>query len=166
MDFLTETTTFSPEYVQKVLDQFGLGLRVIHFEVSTFTSEDAARAIGCELGQIAKSLCLMVGGSPVVVVASGDRKMADAKLAQHFAIGRKKIKIATAEECIHYFGYPPGGVAPVGHRTSGMPVLIDESLARWPRIYAAAGTHHDNFELTFEQLVRITGGTVADCTKA
>lgn len=154
---------FSPQYVQTVLDGFRLGLRVQHFEQSTFTSADAARAIGCELGQIAKSLCLMVGEQPVVVVASGDRRLADAKLAKYFGIGRKKVKIADAEQCIEYFGYPPGGVAPVGHRTPGIPIIIDESLSRWPRIYAAAGTHHDNFELTFEQLCTITGGTVLDC---
>ena len=157
--------TLTPDHVQAVLDSHELGLTVIHFDDHTTTSVDAARVIGCELGQIAKSMCLMVGDAPVLVVASGDQRIAEAKLAKHFGIGRKKIKIASPEECIAIFGYAPGGVPPVAHRTAGVPVIIDELLARWNRVYAAAGTPHDNFELTFDQLCTITGGTVLDCVK-
>lgn len=156
---------FTPAYVQTILDRFEMGLQVVHFENTTFTSQDAALAIGCELGQIAKSMCLMVAGSPVLVVASGDQQLADAKLARHFQVGRKKVKIATADQCVEIFGYPPGGVAPVGHRTEGIQIIIDETLGRWQEIHAAAGTAHDNFTLTFEQLKAITGGTVLDCVK-
>lgn len=156
---------FTPAYVQRILDSFNLDLKVEHFDDSTFTSADAARAIGCELGQIAKSMCLMVAGDPVLVVAAGDRQLSDAKIARHFQVGRKKVKIATADQCVEIFGYPPGGVAPVGHRTSDIPVLIDETLGRWREIHAAAGTPHDNFTLTYQQLQEITGGFVLDCAK-
>ena len=107
----------------------------------------------------------MVAAMPVLVVASGDQKLSDAKLARHFQVGRKKVKIAAADECLALFGYPPGGVAPVGHRTPGIAILIDETLNRWPEIHAAAGTSFDNFSLTFEQLCTITGGTVIDCVR-
>lgn len=156
---------FTPAHVQRVLDSHGLGLNVEHFKQTTFTSEDAARAIGCELGQIAKSMCLMVDGTPVLVVASGDQRLSDAKLARRYGVGRKKVRIADAQQCLEIFGYPPGGVAPVGHRTAGIEILIDETLGRWPEIHAAAGTSFDNFTLTFEQLQQITGGTVVDCVK-
>ena len=158
-------TPLTPDHVQEALDRFGLGLCVEHFDDTTFTSEDAAHAIGCELGQIAKSMCVLVAGEPVLVVASGDTLVSDAKLAARFGVGRKKIKLADAETCVTVFGYPPGGVAPVAHRTAGITILIDRSLARWERIYAAAGTPHDNFALTFDQLVTITGGEVVDCVK-
>ena len=157
--------SLTPDHVQAVLDSHELGLTVLHFDDHTTTSMDAARVIGCELGQIAKSMCLMVGGAPALVVASGDRRIAEAKLAKHFGIGRKKIKIATPEQCIAVFGYAPGGVPPVAHRTADIPIIIDSTLSRWERIFAAAGTPHDNFELTFEQLCTITGGTVLDCVK-
>ena len=120
----------TPNHVQAVLDRYDLGLQVEHFDDSTKTSEDAAAVIGCELGQIAKSMCCIVAGAPVLVVASGDRKISDAKIARHFAVGRKKVKIATPEECVAIFGYPPGGVSPVGHRTPGIPILLDETLWR------------------------------------
>ncbi len=159
----TTTEPLSPAHVQQVLDSFGLGLTVEHYEETTFTSEDAARAIGCELGQIVKSMCLMVAGEPALAVVSGDRRISDARIARRFGVGRKKVRIATEEQCLAIFGYPPGGVSPVGHRTPDIPVLIDETLRRWPVVYAAAGTSHDNFSLTFEQLQVITGGTVVDC---
>lgn len=157
--------TLTPAHVQSALDRFDLGLKVLHFEDHTTTSEDAARVIGCELGQIAKSMCLMVGESPALVVASGDQRIAEAKLARYFGIGRKKIRIATPEQCMEIFGYAPGGVPPVGHRTAGIPVIVDETLARWDEIYAAAGTPHDNFALTFDHLVTITGGVVLNCVR-
>ena len=157
--------TLTPDHVQAVLDSFGLGLVVKHYDDHTTTSEDAAAVIGCNLGQIAKSMCLMIGGSPVLVVASGDRRLAEAKLAKHFAIGRKKVKIATPEQCVEIFGYRPGGVPPVAHRTPGIPIVLDETLGRWDMLYAAAGTPHDNFDVTFEQLRVITSGEVLDCVK-
>jgi len=157
--------TFGPDHVQRILDTFDLGLEVTHFDRSTFSSADAAAAIGCELGQIAKSLCLLVDGAPVVVVASGDMRISDAKLARYFGVGRKKVKIADARQCVEIFGYAPGGVSPVGHRSPDIPVYIDETLRRWDEIHAAAGTDRDNFALTFDQLKVITGGTVLDLVK-
>jgi prolyl-tRNA editing enzyme YbaK/EbsC (Cys-tRNA(Pro) deacylase) len=53
----------------------------------------------------------------------------------------------------------------VGLRTPDIPVIIDENLARWTEVHAAAGTAHDNFTLSFEELKRISAGTVLDCTK-
>ena len=157
--------TYGPDHVQAILDTFDLGLTVRHFDRSTFSSADAAAVIGCELGQIAKSLCLFIDGTPIVVVASGDQKISDAKLARYFGVGRKKVKIADAERCVEVFGYAPGGVSPVGHKTPGIAIYIDETLARWDEIHAAAGSDRDNFTLTFEQLKTITGGTVLDVAK-
>lgn len=157
--------TYGPEHVQRVLDTFDLGLVVQHFDRSTFSSADAAAAIGCELGQIAKSLCLLIDGDPIVVVASGDKKLSDAKLAKYFGVGRKKVKIANADQCVEIFGYAPGGVSPVGHRRDDIRIYIDETLARWPEIHAAAGTDRDNFSLTFDQLKTITNGTVLDVVR-
>ncbi len=157
--------TLGPKHVQAFLDRRPYDLRVRHFAEDTSTSDLAAKAISCELGQIAKSMCFLAGGAPVLVVASGDQRVSDAKLAKHLGVGRKKVKIATPEQCITIFGYAPGGVSPVAHRTDGITILIDETLSRWDIVHAAAGTHRDNFSLTFEQLVDITGGTVLDCVR-
>lgn len=157
--------TLGPDHVQAFLDASPHDLQVRHFDVDTSTSELAAAAIGCELGQIAKSMCFLAAGTPVLVVASGDKRVSDAKLAKYLGVGRKKIKIATPEQCVEIFGYAPGGVSPVGHRSDNITIFIDKTLSRWDLVHAAAGTHRDNFSLTFDQLVEITGGTVLDCVK-
>ena len=151
-----------PEHVQNALDAHNLGIQIRFFENSTATSQLAADNIGCELGQIAKSLCFMVDGKPIVVIASGDQRVDDRKLAAMYNVGRKKIRPAKPEECIDIYGYAPGGVPPLAHRTPGLPVHLDESLQRYQQIYAAGGAHNAIFPVTLDQLVQISGGQFAD----
>lgn len=155
----------TPDDVQRAIDAFDPTIRIQHFETSTATSELAAAAIGCELGQIAKSICFLVDGQPVLVVASGDQLVDDRKLASYFKVGRKKVKLAKPEDCLTIFGYLPGGVPPVGHRTPGITVLLDETMRRFAVMYAAAGTSQDNFGVALPQLEAMTGGTFADVVK-
>ena len=148
--------------VQAALDQLGLGIQIRLFDISTATSQQAADNIGCELGQIVKSLCFIIDGQPIVVLASGDQRVDDRKLAEFYGVGRKKVKIASAEECVAIYGYEPGGVPPVGHRTPGLPIYIDDSLQRYEMLYAAGGAHNAIFPITLAQLTAATGGMIAD----
>lgn len=152
----------TPDDVQKALNQLNLGIQIRFFDTSTATSQLAADNIGCELGQIAKSICFMIDGSPVLVVACGDQRVDEKKLATMFNVSRKRVKTATPEECIDIFGYAPGGVPPVGLRTSGIPIYIDDSMRRYGLVYAAAGAHNAIFPIPLQQLVDATGGTFAD----
>lgn len=147
----------TPEDVRRALHAVDPTIELMTFEESTATSELAAAAIGCEVAQIAKSLCLLVNGTPVLVVMSGTRQVDDKKVAALYEVGRKKVKMAKADQCIEIFGYPPGGVPPVGHRTEGITIYLDESLHGFERIYAAAGTSNVNFGVTPQQLQQITG---------
>jgi Cys-tRNA(Pro) deacylase len=152
--------------VQKALDAYGFDIQLMEYTESTATSELAAAAIGCEVAQIAKSICLIVDkDKPLLVVASGTQSVDDRKIATMFNVGRKKVRLAKAEECIEIFGYPPGGVPPVGHRTKGIPIYLDNNLKQFDRIYAAAGTANINFGITCEQLEVVTQGTWADVVK-
>ena len=155
----------TPEYVQAALDSFNLGIKIRFFENSTATSQQAADNIGCELGQIAKSLAFIIDGQPVVVIASGDQRVDDKKLAALYNVGRKKVRPATPEQCVEIYGYAPGGVAPLGYRTPGLPVYLDESLQRYTQIYAAGGAHNAIFPVTLEQLAHISGGKFTDVKK-
>ncbi len=152
----------TPQDVQKALDAFGLGLKIRFFDQSTATSQEAADAIGTELGAIVKSLCFIVNGAPVIVLAAGDQRVDDRKLAALYDVSRKKVKIATPEECVEIFGYSPGSVPPVGHRTPGLPIYIEDSLGRFTQLYAAAGAPNAIFPVTWAQLHQITGGQDAD----
>lgn len=151
--------------VQAALRQRGLNIEFRFFDNSTATSQMAADNIGCELGQIVKSLCFIVDGQPILVLASGDQRVDDRKLAELYNVGRKKVKIATPEECVEIYGYAPGGVPPIGHRTSGLPTYIDDSLLRYEQLYAAGGAHNAIFPITTQQLIDVTGGTVADVVR-
>jgi prolyl-tRNA editing enzyme YbaK/EbsC (Cys-tRNA(Pro) deacylase) len=155
----------TPDDVQAALDTFNLGIKIRFFENSTATSQQAADNIGCELGQIAKSLAFIIDGQPIVVIASGDQRVDDKKLAALYNVGRKKIRPATPEQCVEIYGYAPGGVAPLGYRTPGLPVLLDESLQRYTQIYAAGGAHNAIFPVTLEQLAQISGGKFTDVKK-
>jgi prolyl-tRNA editing enzyme YbaK/EbsC (Cys-tRNA(Pro) deacylase) len=155
----------TPDDVQQAIEQFDPTIRIQHFETSTATSELAAAAIGCELGQIAKSICFVVDGQAVLVVASGDQLVDDRKLAAYFNVGRKKVKLAKPDECLSIFGYLPGGVPPIGHRTAGITILLDTTMQRYAIMYAAAGTSQDNFGVPLPLLEKMTGGVFVDVVK-
>ncbi|MFZ4827712.1 MAG: YbaK/EbsC family protein [Phototrophicaceae bacterium] len=152
----------TPQHVQAVLDSLGLKTQIIFFEETTATSQQAADQIGCQLGQIVKSIAFMVDGQPVLVLTSGDQKVDDRKLARHFGVGRKKVKTAKAEELVEIFGYEPGSVPPVGHRVVGIPILIDATLQRFETLYAAGGAHNAIFAVGYSILVHKTKGLVMD----
>ena len=147
-----------PDRVKAVLNAHGLA--ALEFEPdSTPTSPLAAAKIGCAVGQIAKSL-LFVGkeGSLFMVVAPGDRRIAQAKLK---AAAGVKFRMTRPEETLEATGYPPGGVCPFDIPPR-IRMFIDGGLSRYPVIYPAAGTTSSGVPMTFEQLVAITRGTVGD----
>ncbi len=148
-----------PDDVQAAIDAQGLNTQIQTFDTSTATAEDAAASIGTELGSIVKSLVFVVNGQPIVVLASGDKKIDTRKIAAIYDVGRKKVKIATAEQCIDHIGYAPGGVPPLGHRQP-VPIFIDDTLARFDTVYAAAGSPHAIFPVAYDTLVQITDGQV------
>lgn len=150
----------SAQRVQSVLNQYGLELEVVEFEESTRTSSDAAAAIGCELGQIAKSLVFKgkTSQKPVLVIASGANRVDEKKVRNYTG---EKIGKADAAFVLEHTGYAIGGVPPVGHAGTITP-LIDEDLLSYEEIWSAAGTPHAVFRLTPDQLLKITNGTVVN----
>lgn len=151
--------------VQAALDRAGLATPIQLFDNSTATSQMAADNIGCELGQIVKSLAFIVDGQPILVLASGDQRVDDRKIAEIYNVGRKKVKIATPEDCIAIYGFAPGGVPPLGHRTAGLPTFIDDSLQRYSQLYAAGGASNAIFPITLAQLLDVTSGRVVDVVR-
>lgn len=155
----------TPEAVQAALDAQNTGIQIQYFEQSTATSEEAAAAANTELGSIVKSIVFIADTQPILVLTSGDQRIDDRKIASHYNIGRKKVRIATADECITIVGYAPGGVPPLGHRTPNLPIFIDRMLSRYDRVYAAAGAPNAIFPIPYQQLIEITGGIVMDVVK-
>lgn len=151
--------------VRAALDRLAPDIEITLHQQSTATSQEAADAIGCELGQIVKSLLFIVEDQPMVVLASGDQRIDDRKLAILHNTSRKRVKVATAEQCVEITGFTPGSVAPIGHRTDHLPIWIEDSLQRYTQVYAAAGAPNAIFPITLERLISITGGKIADLKK-
>ena len=151
--------------VQAALDALELGIQVRRFEVPTATAKQAAAAIGCELGAIVKSLCFLIDGRPVLVLAAGDRRVDSKALRRIFQVSKKKVKIADPATVLAATGFVVGGVPPLGH-PEPLPTLIDKSLARFETVYAAAGSGDTIFPIAYQTLVEVTQGEVHELTTA
>jgi prolyl-tRNA editing enzyme YbaK/EbsC (Cys-tRNA(Pro) deacylase) len=147
--------------VQAVL---GSNFAVVEFEQSTKTSADAAAAVGCTVGQIAKSIMLKTvkAEKPVLVVTSGTNRVDEKKIT---ALLGEKVKSANPDFVLAHSGVAPGGVPPVGHKIQPI-VVLDQDLKQFSEIWAAAGTPNAVFKLTWDDLVSLTGGQPADVAKA
>ncbi|MFC4157834.1 YbaK/EbsC family protein [Chitinimonas lacunae] len=156
---MTDNLT-SQQRVAAALAAAGLDADIREFPSGTRTAADAAAAIGCQVAEIAKSIVLRAVESDrlVVVVTSGSNRVDEKKVAA--TLGEHLSK-ADAEFVRSRTGFAIGGVAPVGHIEPPL-LLIDQDLLQYPHVWAAAGTPNSVFRLTPDQLVRLTGGRVAD----
>jgi prolyl-tRNA editing enzyme YbaK/EbsC (Cys-tRNA(Pro) deacylase) len=148
----------SSEKVQAVLNDFGFELNVIEFSDSTRTAQDAAIAIGCSVGQIAKSIIFKgkTSQKPILIVASGANRINEKAIKE--IIGEKLDK-ADANFVLEYTGYAIGGIPPIAHNTP-ITTYIDEDIFKYEEIWAAAGTPNSVFQLTPTILNEITNGTI------
>lgn len=133
------------------------GYEVFEFDKLTRTAQEAAEALGCQIGQIAKSVLFRGGdGVSVLVITSGANRVNETLIEKSEGIQLLK---ADADYVREQSGYVIGGVPPWGHKHTPI-TLIDESLAKYGEIYAAAGKNNAVFKLTFEKLVSSTKGKV------
>lgn len=144
--------------VQVAIAALGLKGTVVEFAVEARTSQQAADAVGVRVEQIAKSLVFTVNGAPVMVVASGINRVDEGKLRR---LAGGQVRRADADTVKRATGYAIGGVPPLGHETA-LPIWVDVDLLRHGLIYAAAGVPECVFPLTPDELLRATGGQVAD----
>jgi prolyl-tRNA editing enzyme YbaK/EbsC (Cys-tRNA(Pro) deacylase) len=145
--------------VEAMLRAGGATGEVVELDDSARTAAEAAASLGVEIGAIVKSLVFAADGLPVIVLASGDHQVDTAKVAR--VLGVEKVKRADADLVRAATGFPIGGVAPVAH-PEPLPTVVDEHLSTFEVVWAAAGTPHAVFPTTFEELVRLTAGTVAN----
>lgn len=142
--------------VQDALSDLGRSYEVRQLDHSTRTAVEAAQAVGCEVGQIAKSLVFrgQASGRPVLVIACGANRVSEVRLAELLGepVGR-----ASPEFVRQHTGFAIGGVPPLGH-ASPLPIYIDADLLRFDVIWAAAGTPHAVFPMPPSDLTALTGG--------
>ena len=149
--------------VQEFLSRHGHEFVVKELPSSTRTAIDAANAIGCSVGQIAKSLIFKDNNtdSPILIVASGTNRVSTDKVEKATGITLAK---ADAEFVRERVGYAIGGVPPVAHKEQ-IRTLLDPDLKKYASIWAAAGTPNAVFELKAGDLQKLTGGEWIELAK-
>lgn len=133
----------------------GAGGDVRWFDDATPTAVHAAEALGVEVGAIANSLIFTLDGDPVLVLTSGAHRVDTAWLGEQLGGRLRRADAVTVRSAT---GQVIGGVAPVGH-PAPVRTFVDTALAAYPEVWAAAGHPHTVFPTTFDELVRLTGGT-------
>ena len=137
----------------------GIEIRVETFPEGTRTAADAARAVGCEVAQIVKSLVFLADESPVVALISGANRADPAKLAA--ALDAEAVRRADGDEARAATGFPIGGIPPFGHERP-LSVLVDRDLLAHEELWAAAGLPDAVFRIGPDDLLRASGGRAAD----
>lgn len=148
--------------VRAYLEAHGLEDGIIEFEQSTKSAQEAADALGCELGQVVKSLVLVSGGKPVLALVAGDRRASASAIGGFLGGGRARF--ADEATVLATTGYAVGGVSPFD-LPHGLPVLADASLARFDVVYPAAGTSSSMVRMRLAEMLELSGATVAEISE-
>ena len=137
------------------LDKYGMGSLVAEFDVSSATVGEAAIAVGCSEGEIAKTLSFIVDEKPILIVVAGDVKIDNAKYKAEFHAKAKMIPFESVEGLI---GHAVGGVCPFGIN-EGVMVYLDDSLKRFEIVYPACGSSNSAVKMTISDLEKASGFT-------
>ena len=148
--------------VEKSLKLFNPKMNVIILDSSARTAIEAASSLGCEVGAIVKSLLFKTENIFTLFLLSGDKKASLNKIKKTLNI--KDASMASADDVKNITGFTIGGVSPVGH-VNKIDILIDNSLVRFKNLYAAAGHPNCVFKTNFQDLQKITNGSVKDITQ-
>lgn len=150
----------SVERVREALARAGLASEIVELPGAARTAQAAADFLGCDVAQIANSLVFRAAASDgaVLVMSSGAKRVDTARLA---AVLGEPVGKADAEFVRRTTGFAIGGVPPVGH-AGPLRAFVEKSLGAQREIWAAAGHPQTVFRLSYDELVRITGGEQAD----
>ena len=148
--------------VREVLKNFNSNINVMTLDSTAKTAKDASFSLGCEIGAIVKSLLLKVEQKFLICLVAGDKRCSLNKLKK--ILKKRDITMANAEEVKEITGFSIGGVSPVGH-VKKIDILIDKSLNRFTNVFAAAGHPNCIFKITYNDLIKITGGSEKDISQ-
>ena len=145
--------------VQKILKEFDTNSEVIVLKSSARTALEAAKSLNCEVGAIVKSLLFKTEQNFTLCLVAGDKKASLNKIKK--ILNMKDVSMASADDVKNVTGFTIGGVSPIGH-SNKIDILIDLSLDRFKELFAAAGHPNCIFKISFEDLSKITKGSVKE----
>ena len=147
---------------EKSLKNFDQSLEVIVLDKSARTAQDAATALGCNVGAIVKSLLFKTNDSFILCLVAGDKRASLSKIKK--IINKKDVSMANPEDVKSQTGYTIGGVSPIGHLKQ-IEIIIDNTLERFNELFAAAGHPNCVFKINFTNIQKITNGKVENITE-
>jgi prolyl-tRNA editing enzyme YbaK/EbsC (Cys-tRNA(Pro) deacylase) len=152
-------TSPSVQRVREALERAGVRADIVELPGAARTARAAAEFLGCDVAQIANSLVFRgeASGGAVLVMSSGARRVDTGALER---LAGEPIAKADADFVRRHTGFVIGGVAPAGHGLTR--VFVEQSLAGFGELWAAAGHPHTVFRLTYDELLRVTNGIPAD----
>ena len=155
---MSNPLTSSSQKVQDALKALGFSNQVVELQATTRTSAEAAQAVGCGVGQIAKSLIFQgkETNKPILVIASGSNRVNEKRIAEFIS---EPVGKADADYVRKHTGFAIGGVPPIAHPEK-LEIFIDEDLQPYEEIWAAAGSPNAVFKLSPSDLIKMTGGRV------
>ena len=138
----------SLERAKEHLKKYNLEDKILEFDTSSATVEEAAKALGCNRGEIAKTLSFLVDDKPILIVVAGDGKIDNSKYKTYF---HKKAKMIPLDDVERLIGHKVGGVCPFGIH-DGVEVYLDKSLQKYDVIYPACGSSNSAVRLLIKEL--------------
>tara|TARA_Y100001954_G_scaffold30987_1_gene28666 strand:+ start:20 stop:502 length:483 start_codon:yes stop_codon:yes gene_type:complete len=147
---------------EKSIKDFDNNLSIVCLEQTAKTAQDAATALGCNVGAIVKSLVFHSGKRFILCLVSGDKRCSLNKLKT--ILNEKDVAMAKPDDVKKITGYTIGGVSPVGH-LSKLKIYVDENLERFKIVFAAAGHPNCVFKIEYKQLIKLTSGEIKDLTE-
>jgi Cys-tRNA(Pro) deacylase len=150
-----------PEDLQAFLDTYRIEGEILTLDVLTPTVEAAARAVGAETDQIVKTLVFIIHQEPIAAIACGTARVDRRVIANHFGVGRKKVKLATADMVLQITGFAAGAVPPFGHREP-IPTLLDPRVLDHTTVFAGGGAENALVRLDPGDIHRVTEAAIID----
>ena len=148
--------------VEKSIKDFDTNLSIVSLEQTARTAQDAATALGCNVGAIVKSLLFQSSERFVLCLVSGDKRCSLNKLKK--ILDEKDVSMAKPDDVKKITGYTIGGVSPVGHLNK-IKIYIDNNLERFKTVFAAAGHPNCVFKIEYKQLIKLTSGEIKELTE-
>lgn len=155
----------TPDDLAAFIERHHVRAEILHLQQETPTVDDAARAVGANPDRIVKSLVFLIDSAPTLVIACGANLVSRRRLAAHFGVSVKRVKLADPTTTLAASGYPVGALPPFGHRQS-LPTLIDRRVLIHDEVYAGGGSIHALLRIQAQEIARITQATALDLVEA
>lgn len=151
----------TPNDLEAFMQAEHIPYEMLHLEVPTPTVETAAQAVGTQVERIVKSILFTIEDQAVLAITSGSAYVDRRAIASLYSVGRKRVKLASAQDVLALSGYEVGAMPPFGHLEK-LPTLLDRRVLELPEVYAGGGAENVLVRLSPEDILRVTQASVLD----